>query len=346
MPRVTIEFGGALIHCAPSQVRSVIAQLGLGTAQQIPVSCTTNDLLVHASRAAKSCLSRFVNELPLVGAASRSFSTALRTASVRKLLEGVLVRDTRLLRILQWVSSAADASRHLTSGVIDDALHEVDLIFRSISTGHEEDTVTPSLDKLATVPPIEADYDTLSHLIESEANSETMLSRNAAVPDSARCSSGMHAAVGNIKLQHMSSQGVSEPPAYNLAASIPSLPIMGKGRGTKANGGSNSGVNTTPSEDDSIVRDVPIVDKDDDGLVGPCTPDPINQNTMTEADNWRATLCKFGPQIVRLEQNYHSMHNAFEKTSVVAPAVGDRHTIEEFLAAQPELWEPGGLMMR
>ena len=57
----------------------------------------------------------------------------------------------------------ADASGRLSVGVTDDALHEDELIFNSIGSGHEE---APSPNEFTTALPMEADYTSLSPVIE------------------------------------------------------------------------------------------------------------------------------------------------------------------------------------
>ena len=76
MPRVTVEFHGALIHCTPTQVHSVFAQLGVN----IPTCDARSgcmDVLQHATLVSRQCLDLFVYGLGLKGAATRNIGTAL-----------------------------------------------------------------------------------------------------------------------------------------------------------------------------------------------------------------------------------------------------------------------------
>ena len=151
MPRITIEYRGAHIHCHLQQLDSVLQKLGIiggSTGTQ-----ASSDVLSHASNAAKLSLEN-MHGLKLTGAATRSFGTALRCASVRSLVGDTMVRDTSLQKVLGWISAAADANRHLTVGMIDEAssmLH--DLIQRSDADPalpdpdpvcSEDDTLEPS----------------------------------------------------------------------------------------------------------------------------------------------------------------------------------------------------------
>ena len=79
-------------------------------------------LLAAASSAAKSCLEMLVRSFPLVDHATSSFGTALRVQAVRSRLAPITIRKIPLLKILDYLRSAADADRHLTCELIRDAV--------------------------------------------------------------------------------------------------------------------------------------------------------------------------------------------------------------------------------
>ena len=124
MPRVTVEFHGALIHCTPSQVHCVLAQIGVNIPKD-DVRSGVTDVPQHATMVSRHCLDLFVSGLGLKGVATRNFGTALRSAPVRQALDGVKLRDTSLLQTLQWIAAASDAQRHLVPTMIDEAYASV-----------------------------------------------------------------------------------------------------------------------------------------------------------------------------------------------------------------------------
>ena len=76
MPRVSIEFRGAFVHCTTQQVRTVLEQLGLFTGTGKANS--EQDVSAAAAASAKVCLSHLVVGFPsLYGQATRNFGTAL-----------------------------------------------------------------------------------------------------------------------------------------------------------------------------------------------------------------------------------------------------------------------------
>ena len=71
-------------------------------------------LQATASCSANAMLGVLLRHFPLVGPAARNFGTALRVAAVRRQLQHRSLRGVPLLKVLGWVSAAADALRHLT----------------------------------------------------------------------------------------------------------------------------------------------------------------------------------------------------------------------------------------
>ena len=115
MPRISVEIGGAHVHCSPAQLRGVLADLGISTTGEVG-----NGLLSHAVIAAKECLEAS-SVMDLQGSACRSFGTTLRSAPMRAYLKNAQLKGTPLLSILNWISAAADAQRHLTVATIEQA---------------------------------------------------------------------------------------------------------------------------------------------------------------------------------------------------------------------------------
>ena len=69
--------------------------------------------------------------LGLVGAAATSLSTALRARVAREWLAGYQARGNPILKVISWVSAAADAGRHLTAPMIEDLLRALEGALRS-----------------------------------------------------------------------------------------------------------------------------------------------------------------------------------------------------------------------
>ncbi len=111
MPRLTVEFQGAQIHCSQAQLSDVLDKL--------KAHGSGDCLLAHAARASKVCLEAS-KPVGLVGAASRSVGTMLRAAPMRSILKQIAFdQDASLLAAMGWVASASDAHRHLTHSNID-----------------------------------------------------------------------------------------------------------------------------------------------------------------------------------------------------------------------------------
>ena len=116
MPRVTVEHRGAFIHCTPLQVSSVLRQIEDGVDPKMSV-------LTQAADAAKDIHSRLLQLHPeVVRQAASNFGTFMRVESVRMELRDASIRKTPLLRVLSYISDAADAHRHLNSTTICEAV--------------------------------------------------------------------------------------------------------------------------------------------------------------------------------------------------------------------------------
>lgn len=82
---------------------------------------TDEGILCAATRVASRGLGLVCKSLPIHAPASRSFGTALRTRVVRQRIQGVLVRGEPLAKVLGWIADAADAHRHLSVAVMEEA---------------------------------------------------------------------------------------------------------------------------------------------------------------------------------------------------------------------------------
>ena len=135
MPKVSIAAHGVTIYCAVNQVGLILDQLnsmsdksrGEASRRLTHLDATTSNdedgnILSLAVREAKRIHEKLVRAVPeLSGRAATNFGTALRVKKVRSLLAGDLHRGVELSKWLEYIASAADAQRHLTSVVI----HEV-----------------------------------------------------------------------------------------------------------------------------------------------------------------------------------------------------------------------------
>jgi hypothetical protein len=136
MPRITIEANGIFFHCNPSQLAVVTAQA------RATQNTQGSDILTRASQAAKEGLEEFA-PIGLTGAASRNFSTALRSTQVRRVLLGHSMPgdpDTSVSKALSWVAAAADAQRHLTGSSIEVVL----ALLKEIMSHRPHDLPVPS----------------------------------------------------------------------------------------------------------------------------------------------------------------------------------------------------------
>ena len=79
-------------------------------------------LLACASDAAKQCLELLCRSFPLEDRATSNFGTALRVKAVRSRLASLSIRKIPLIKILEYLRSAADAHRHLTCELMRDAV--------------------------------------------------------------------------------------------------------------------------------------------------------------------------------------------------------------------------------
>ncbi len=122
MPKVIIEVAGTFVHCNTNQLKSVMTELGLPVGGS-STSQGDASILDCADDAAQQLLDLLSRQFPLQGAATRVLGTALRTAQVRgSRLSSMTVRDVPLLKIVGWISSAADAKRHLSRIMIAEAV--------------------------------------------------------------------------------------------------------------------------------------------------------------------------------------------------------------------------------
>jgi len=122
MPRVSVEAHGCIVHCTPQQVQTVVAKLLAGGAgpKASPAEADADGVLLHSASAVKACLEASA-VLQLKGSATRSFGTAIRTALLRAYLADQQLLGEPLLRVLGWMSAAADAQRHLTLAMVRQA---------------------------------------------------------------------------------------------------------------------------------------------------------------------------------------------------------------------------------
>ena len=122
MPRVSVEAHGCIVHCTPQQVQTVVVQLLAGGAgpKASLAEADADGVLLHSASAVKACLEASA-VLQLKGSATRSFGTAICTAPFRAYLADQQLLGEPLLRVLGWMSAAADAQRHLTLAMVRQA---------------------------------------------------------------------------------------------------------------------------------------------------------------------------------------------------------------------------------
>lgn len=125
-----------------------------GSSRAPAVPDGNDDLLGHATRAAKSCLSLLSRTFPLEGPATANLGTALRVKQVREHLKLVMVRGVPLLKILSYVAVTADASRHLTCEMINEALLSLDSAATCRSDPVEEDFAHSEHDTSSFINPV------------------------------------------------------------------------------------------------------------------------------------------------------------------------------------------------
>jgi hypothetical protein len=129
MPRVTIEHKGTFIHVQVCQVAEVL--------QQLHGNPASNDLCTKSSKAANAMHSALLSALPqLQGKATSSFSTAIRTPTVRNLVKNKVHRGIEVDKLIRFVSAAADAQRHLTCQLIDEVVQLVTSTVNNIQVEH------------------------------------------------------------------------------------------------------------------------------------------------------------------------------------------------------------------
>ena len=118
--RISIRHGNTVAHVStPEEAVAIMRALA-----SPPSSTKAEDaqLLSCASDFSQRSLEALCQAYPqLSGAATRSIGTALRVAQVRSDLCGISVRGTPILKVLGWTAAAADAQRHLTQAVIQEA---------------------------------------------------------------------------------------------------------------------------------------------------------------------------------------------------------------------------------
>jgi hypothetical protein len=116
----TVRRGHEVIHLYDQEI--VRAHLTRDTAAAAPAVRGADAILVAAARAASVGLDAVVMHCNLQAPGVHSFGTALRAAPVRKRCEEVFVRGIELSKVLGWVSAAADAHRHLSVTLVDEAI--------------------------------------------------------------------------------------------------------------------------------------------------------------------------------------------------------------------------------
>ena len=122
MPRVTIKHYGAVIHCSPNQLRTVLDQLGL--AAPVANCPSALDVLEHSATATQTMQAAILKAFPSIdGHATGSFGVTIRVPQVRSFFASHAIRGVPLLKIMGCISSAADAKRHLSPTIIEEALH-------------------------------------------------------------------------------------------------------------------------------------------------------------------------------------------------------------------------------
>ena len=125
------------MHCHQQQLQVVLQNLWITDG----ASASRQDVLGLAADAAKQGL-ELSHGLKLSGAALRNFGTALRTSAVRALLVDAKLRDTDLLKVLSWISAAADAHRHWTAGIVNEAIAMLQCLLQDDSPGAQGDDST------------------------------------------------------------------------------------------------------------------------------------------------------------------------------------------------------------
>ena len=129
MPRgIPVRHGHALLHArSTDEAAELVTKLQaarpshLNTSENI-LAVGTDLLSVAASASAAKALGTIVGSFPITGKATRTLGTALRVEQVRGQLQTASVKGEPLLKVLEWIAKAADAYRHLTGPLMDEAV--------------------------------------------------------------------------------------------------------------------------------------------------------------------------------------------------------------------------------
>ena len=118
---IPIRHGLAIAHAHTIEDAADL-MVALQSRSKIQAPSTGLDLSSVAAASAKSCLEAICADIPIEGRAASNFGTALRAGAVRKRLSECRVRNIPILKLLGFIASAADASRHLTAEIMHDTV--------------------------------------------------------------------------------------------------------------------------------------------------------------------------------------------------------------------------------
>ena len=165
MPRLSVAYGGAFVHCTPGQLRGVMRELGITlpptptkdsmTAEVDGALAGKDDILSVAQLAGKRLHEVLLTKFPLLhGRAVKNFGTCLRAECVRIALQGQIMRGNEVLEYLGYIAAAADAGRHLTATVIA----EVEQFFKDFDPSLADQPPMATVGSMADTAHAHADY--------------------------------------------------------------------------------------------------------------------------------------------------------------------------------------------